>query len=148
VRDGSAVVHRLGSETILRDNALSGLIPRAKIVSDLVKVYGIVNCNTVKAARAWLDKRKLGYEFVDFKKTPPTEELLARWCATFGWENVLNRRGTTWRLLPPAAQARVKDEKSAIALMREKPTVIKRPVVESGKTLLSGFDEAEYSKRL
>ena len=103
-----------------------------------MKVYGIVNCNTVKAARAWLDKRKLGYEFVDFKKTPPTEELLARWCATFGWENVLNRRGTTWRLLPPVAQARVKDEKSAIALMREKPTVIKRPVVESGKTLLSG----------
>ena len=124
------------------------LIPRAKIGSDPVKVYGIVNCNTVKTARAWLDKRKLGYEFVDFKKTPPTEELLARWCATFGWENVLNRRGTTWRLLPPAAQARVKDEKSAIALMREKATVIKRPVVESGKTLLSGFDEAEYSKRL
>ena len=113
-----------------------------------MKVYGIVNCNTVKAARAWLDKRKLGYEFVDFKKTPPTEELLARWCGTFGWENVLNRRGTTWRLLPPAAQARVKDEKSAIALMREKPTVIKRPVVESGETLLSGFDEAEYVKNL
>jgi len=61
---------------------------------------------------------------------------------------VLNRRGTTWRLLPPAAQAPVKDERSAIALMREKATVIKRSVVESGKTLLSGFDEAEYSKRL
>ena len=94
----------MGSETILRDNALSGLIPRARIVSDPVKVYGTVNCNTVKAARAWLDKRKLGYEFVD--------------------------------------------EKSAIALMREKPTVIKRPVVESGETLLSGFDEAEYAKKL
>ena len=61
---------------------------------------------------------------------------------------MLNRRGTTWRLLPPAAQARVKDEKSAIALMREKPTVIKRPIVESGKTLLNGFDEAEYAKTL
>ena len=45
-----------------------------------MKVYGIVNCNTVKAARAWLDKRKLAYDFVDFKKTPPTQELLARWC--------------------------------------------------------------------
>jgi Spx/MgsR family transcriptional regulator len=113
-----------------------------------MKVYGIVNCNTVKAARAWLDKRKLAYEFVDFKKMPPTKELLALWCAAFGWQNVLNRRGSTWRLLPPAAQARVKDEKSAIALMQEKPTVIKRPVVETGKTLLSGFDEAEYAKKL
>lgn len=113
-----------------------------------MKVYGIVNCNTVKAARGWLDKRKLAYEFVDFKKTPPTKELLARWTAAFGWENVLNRRGTTWRLLPPAAQARVKDERTAIALMLEKPTVIKRPVVETGKTLLNGFDEAEYAKTL
>jgi Spx/MgsR family transcriptional regulator len=111
-------------------------------------VCGIVNCNTVEAARAWLDKRKLAYQFVDFKKTPPTKELLAHWCAAFGWENVLNRRGTTWRLLPPAAQARVKNEKSAIALMLEKPTMIKRPVVETGRTLLNGFDEAEYAKKL
>ena len=113
-----------------------------------MKVYGIVNCNTVKAARAWLAAHGHDYEFVDFKKTPPTRELLARWSAAFGWESMLNRRGTTWRLLPPAAQARVKDEKSAIALMLDKPTVIKRPVVEDGKTRLIGFDEAEYAKKL
>ena len=113
-----------------------------------MKVYGIVNCNTVKAARAWLDRRKLDYEFVDFKKTPPTRELLERWCRTFGWESVLNRRGTTWRLLTPAAQARVKDEESAIALMLEKPTVIKRPVVDDARPRLIGFDEAQYAKTL
>jgi len=113
-----------------------------------MKVYGIVNCSTVKAARAWLDARKLDYEFVDFRKTPPTPELLARWCRAFGWENVLNRRGTTWRLLPPGVQAQVKDEPSAIALMVEKPTVIKRPVVEDGRLRLIGFDEGEYAKTL
>src|SRR6266567_8072778 len=74
-----------------------------------MKVYGIVNCNTVKAARAWLQAHKLAYEFVDFKKIPPTKELLAKWCAAFGWERVLNRRGTTWRLLPPAVQTSVTD---------------------------------------
>jgi arsenate reductase len=113
-----------------------------------MKVYGIVTCNTVKAARAWLDKRRLAYEFVDFKKTPPPRELLEKWCAAFGWEAVLNRRGTTWRLLPPAAQAKVKDEKSAIALMLEKPSIIKRPIVEDGRLRLIGFDEAEYAKKL
>jgi len=113
-----------------------------------MKVYGIVNCNTVKAARAWLDARRIVYEFVDFKKTPPTREALERWSAAFGWENVLNRRGTTWRLLTPAAQAKVKDENSAVALMLQKPTVIKRPVVEKGKPLLIGFDEAQYARRL
>jgi Spx/MgsR family transcriptional regulator len=113
-----------------------------------MKVYGIVNCNTVKAAREWLGARKLAYEFVDFKKTPPTRELLERWCKAFGWETVLNRRGTTWRMLPPAAQTRVKDEKSAIALMLDKPSVIKRPVVEDGKATLIGFDEEAYRARL
>ena len=113
-----------------------------------MKVYGIVNCNTVKAARAWLEAHKLAYEFVDCKKIPPTKELLAKWCAAFGWERVLNRRGTTWRLLPPVAQARVNDEMSAIALMQDKPTIIKRPVIEAGKTTLIGFDQAEYAKKL
>lgn len=113
-----------------------------------MKVYGIANCSTVKAARAWLEARKLAYEFVDFKKAPPTADLLARWCRTFGWETVLNRRGTTWRQLPPAAQARVRDEKSAIALMLEKPTVIKRPVIDDGGPRLIGFDEARYAKTL
>lgn len=113
-----------------------------------MKVYGIANCNTVKAAREWLGARKLAYEFVDFKKAPPTRELLARWSKTFGWENMLNRRGTTWRMLPPAMQARVKDENSAIALMLEKPTVIKRPVVEDGKTMLIGFEEENYRAKL
>ena len=113
-----------------------------------MKLYGIVNCNTVKAARAWLDAHGKRYEFVDFKKTPPTRELLLRWCAAFGWENVLNRRGTTWRLLPPSAQAEVKDERSAIALMLEKPTVIKRPVIDDGRPRLIGFDEAQYAQTL
>jgi arsenate reductase (glutaredoxin) len=114
----------------------------------IMKVYGIANCNTVKAARAWLDKRGLRYEFVDYKKTPPTPELLARWCGALGWENVVNRRGTTWRMLDPAAQKAVMDQKSAIALMLARPSIIKRPIVESGKSLLLGFDETEFASKL
>lgn len=111
-----------------------------------MKLYGIVNCNTVKAARAWLDAHGESYTFVDFKKMPPTRELLERWCAAFGWEKVLNRRGTTWRLLPPAVQAGVKDEQSAIAVMLDKPSSIKRPVLENPRPTLIGFDEEMYSK--
>jgi arsenate reductase len=110
-----------------------------------MKLYGIVNCNTVKTARAWLDTHGKRYEFVDFKKTPPTREQLERWCAKFGWERVLNRRGTTWRMLPPAVQAGVTDARTAIALMLEKPSAIKRPVIERGDVAHIGFDEATYS---
>jgi arsenate reductase len=113
-----------------------------------MRVYGITNCNTVKSARAWLDARGQRYEFIDYKKTPPTPELLARWCAALGWESVLNRRGTTWRMLDAKVQNGIKDEKSAIALMLAKPSIIKRPIAESGKTSLLGFDEAEFASKL
>lgn len=121
---------------------------RAGRIGTIVKVYGIANCNTVKAARAWLDAHGHGYEFVDYKKSPPTAALLARWCAAFGWERLLNRRGTTWRMLDASIQNRVKDEKSAIALMLSKPSSIKRPVVESRIATLLGFDPDEFARKL
>ena len=68
----------------------------------MIKVYGITNCETVKKARAWLDGKRIAYEFVDFKKTPPDREQVARWCSALGADAVVNRRGTTWRKLDAA----------------------------------------------
>ena len=101
-----------------------------------MNVYGITNCDTVKEARQWLAQRGVTHRFVDFKKTPPTREKLAAWCAAAGWQTLLNRRGTTWKKLEPEAQARVIDERSAILLMAANPTAIRRPVVESEEGIL------------
>jgi arsenate reductase (glutaredoxin) len=112
-----------------------------------MKLHGIVNCDTVKKARAWFDARGVAYEWVDFRKAPPSLEDLARWCRAVGWETLLNRRGTTWRALDDAAKAAVVDERSAIALMATKPTLIKRPVVEANGDVIVGFSEAGYAAR-
>ena len=109
-----------------------------------MKVYGIANCTTVKKARAWLDEHGVDYTFVDFKKAPPNEAQLRRWTRSLGWEQVLNRRGTTWRTLSSQAQARIADEGSAIAAMLAQPSLIKRPVVETGNRILIGFDADAY----
>ena len=112
-------------------------------------VYGIPNCNTVKKARTWLADNGLGYEFHDFKKQGITAEKLHEWCAVFGWEKVLNKKGTTWRNLSPEVQGQVKDEATAIAVLLENHSAIKRPVVEQdGKAILISFDEEDYSKLL
>ena len=69
------------------------------------------------------------------------------WCAQKGWETLVNKRGTTWRQLDASVQEKVSDESSAITLMKEKTSVIKRPVVESGgRILVLGFDQEVYSK--
>src|SRR6478609_7447885 len=112
-------------------------------------VYGIKNCNTVKSALEWLNKNKIEFEFHDYKKSGITEAKLAAWSKQVGWESLVNKRGTTWRQLDEAVQKKVANEKSAIALMMEKTSVIKRPLIEDGdKVLLLGFDEAEYVKKL
>jgi Spx/MgsR family transcriptional regulator len=110
-------------------------------------VYGIRNCNTVKTALTWLNARNINYEFHDFKGKGITDARLRDWCGQVGWESLVNKRGTTWRQLDADAQARVKNQSSAIALMKEKTSVIKRPVIESdGKILTLGFDEDVYQK--
>jgi Spx/MgsR family transcriptional regulator len=108
-------------------------------------VYGIKNCNTVKSAVTWLNGRKIEYQFHDYKLKGVTDAKLKEWCKQVGWESLVNKRGTTWRQLPTDVQEAVTNQPSAIALMREKTSVIKRPLIESdGKVLALGFDEALY----
>lgn len=110
-------------------------------------VYGIKNCNTVKSAIDWLNKNKVEFEFHDYKKAGITESKLSEWCKQVGWESLVNKRGTTWRQLDEADQKKVVNEKSAIALMLEKNSVIKRPLIEkNGKVIALGFDEEAYQK--
>lgn len=112
-------------------------------------VYGIKNCNTVKSAVDWLKKNKIEFEFHDYKKSGITAGKLSDWSKQVGWESLVNKRGTTWRQLDEPTQKKVTSEKAAIALMLEKTSVIKRPLIEeNGKVVLLGFDEDEYKKKL
>ncbi len=113
-----------------------------------INVYGITQCSTVKKARDWLDTQGLAYQFHDFKRTPPDVALLQRWVDALGWQVLLNRRGTTWRQLDKHTQDKVDDASAAIALMLERPSIIRRPVLVSGPLLLVGFDAAEWQDRL
>jgi arsenate reductase (glutaredoxin) len=112
-------------------------------------VYAIPNCNTVKKALDWLQKNKIAYEFHDYKKKGITATVLTNWCKQVGWEALINKKGATWRQLTPDIQASITTQKAAIALMIEKTSIIKRPLIEeNGKILALGFDETEYKKAL
>jgi arsenate reductase len=113
-------------------------------VKNPAQLYGIVNCDTMKKARAWLDSHEVAYEFHDYKKAGVSREKLQGWIRAAGWEVLLNRAGTTFRKLPDEAKQNI-DEAKAIRLMLEQPSMIKRPVFERGKTLLVGFSPEKYS---
>jgi arsenate reductase (glutaredoxin) len=108
-----------------------------------VTIHGIKNCDTMKKACSWLDGHGIAFEFHDYKKIPPTKAQLTRWCRAAGWEKVLNRAGPTFRKLSDAAKAGLTQVK-AIDLMLENPSMIKRPILESGETLEVGFKPEAY----
>lgn len=108
-----------------------------------VTIYGIRACDTMKKAWTWLDAHGIAYDFHDYKKAGIDEATLRGWAGQVGWEVLLNRAGTTFRALPDADKADIGEDK-AIALMLASPSMIKRPVLDTGGKLLVGFKPDLY----
>jgi arsenate reductase (glutaredoxin) len=107
-------------------------------------VYGITNCNTVKKALDWLKANKIDYEFHDFKKLGVSDEKLQEWDRKAGYEKFLNKQGLTWKQLDPQVKESIKTADDALKLLRQKTSMIKRPVIEDRGFLFFGFDEEVY----
>jgi Spx/MgsR family transcriptional regulator len=98
----------------------------------------------MKKARQWLTNHGIAYEFHNYKKEGVDEKRLRQWSGKVGWETLLNRRGMMWRKLDEQVKAGI-DEASAIRIMLETPSIIKRPVLEYKKTLHVGFTDEAYT---
>ena len=105
-----------------------------------ITVYGIPQCDSVKKARVWLNDHGVDHVFHDFKKQSVPPEAIDLWLKHVSWDVLVNRKGTTWRKLDAATQARVVDVASARALMLEHASVIKRPVMVKGATVIVGVN--------
>ena len=113
----------------------------------MLKVFGIPNCDTVKKTQKWLISKKIKFEFHDFKKQGVTKKQLNDWCNVVNWEVLLNKRSRTWKELSENVRSNITQTK-AIHLMQQHPTLIKRPVIQNGKTILVGFDNKEFNQKL
>jgi len=111
-----------------------------------MKVYGIPNCNSVKKARDWFQANNIPYDFQDFKKLGVTADKLAEWNTKAGYEKILNKQGTTYRGLAPEIKESIVDADSALKVLKDNTSMIKRPVIEDGGFLFFGFDEAVYKE--
>jgi arsenate reductase len=111
----------------------------------MLALYGIKNCDTMKKARAFLDKKGVAYDFHDYKTQGIERSKLEGWAKKAGWETLLNRAGTTFRKLPEKDKEGL-TEKKAVSLMLAQPSMIKRPVLElGGGKLLVGFKPDAYA---
>ena len=111
----------------------------------VITLYGIKNCDTVKKARKWLDSQGIDYQYHDFREDGVDQEAVIAWIEELGWQNLLNKRSTSWKGL--SAQARENmNEKAAHEAVMQHPTLIKRPLLDTGKQRYTGFSAASYAK--
>ena len=109
----------------------------------MTTMYGIKNCDTIKKARGWLEQRGISYVFHDYKTSGIDRDRLSGWVDELGWEALLNRSGTTFRKLPDHARENI-DRDKAIMLMLDQPSMIKRPLIDTGAQRVVGFKSTDY----
>lgn len=109
-----------------------------------VKIYGIKNCDTMKKALTWLEDHKIDVEFQDYKKTPIDTESLEKWLALVSWDELINKRGTSWRKLSDEDKNDV-DNAKAIQLIHGNNSLIKRPVLIIDDNIHLGFKADNYA---
>ncbi|TNF36586.1 MAG: arsenate reductase [Gammaproteobacteria bacterium] len=112
----------------------------------MTTLYGIPNCDTVKKARRWLDDHGVAYRFHDLREDPVGDKRLAQWLAAVGADTLVNRRSTTWKQLAENDRPDSGNPETVIACLSQHPTLVKRPVLEHGKTIHAGFNTDDYTR--
>lgn len=110
-------------------------------------VYGIPNCDTVKKTQTWLNDNQVTFEFHNYKKEGISTEKLENWLNQVSIDELINKRGTTWKELSDEEKASVVDTKSAIAVILKNESIIKRPLIEQNEKVVAlGFDAMKYEE--
>ncbi len=110
----------------------------------MITVYGIKNCDTVKKARKWLEARHIEYAFHDLREDGLSRDQVDAWLAELGWETLVNRRSTSWKALDQATRDNM-DAAAALEAIMAQPTLIKRPLLDTGHERHCGFSAASYA---
>ncbi|MEZ5567784.1 MAG: ArsC family reductase [Halioglobus sp.] len=110
----------------------------------MITLYGIKNCDSVKKARKWLEARQIDYQFHDFREQGITRRQLAEWLNELGWETLINRRSTSWKALDEKNRQAMNDSTALDAALRQ-PTLIKRPLLDTGSERHVGFSPENYA---
>lgn len=111
----------------------------------MLTVYGIKSCDICRKARKYLAEQDIEFRFHDVRDDGLEIQMLERWAARIDWEKLLNRRSLTWRKIPEVDRNSM-DKERAFALILERPTLMKRPVLEADSFLAVGFSAERFAE--
>lgn len=102
----------------------------------------------MKKAFDWLEAQEADYSFHDYKKHGISKEKLNEWLTKLEVTQLINTKGVTFKKLTEAEKISINNKLAAINLMMEKPSMIKRPLVETEKGIVLGFNAEEWDTQL
>ncbi|MFA6261485.1 MAG: Spx/MgsR family RNA polymerase-binding regulatory protein [Bacteroidia bacterium] len=117
-------------------------------VKNAVTLYGIPNCDTMKKAFNWLNKKHIPFHFHNYKTEGISAEIIKHWLQYAELLQLINTKSTTFRNLTEQEKKSIQKPDRAIALMIKYPSMIKRPVTVYGSKLLVGFSEPVWENSL
>lgn len=107
-------------------------------------------CSTCKKALKWLDEHNIKYEARDIVKDNPTSEELKKWHqkSQLPIKRFFNTSGKLYReqKLKDKLENMTTEEKYEI--LSTNGMLVKRPIVVSKDTVLTGFKEKEWEEKL
>ena len=111
----------------------------------MITLYGISNCDTIKKAKKYLADNNIEFTFHDYRKDGVNEKMVSTFAVQLDWEQLVNKRGTTYRALTDEQKQGLTKE-SAISLLVEQPAMIKRPVLVNDSNYHLGFKATQYDE--
>lgn len=101
-------------------------------------VYHLKACDTCRKAIKTIKAAGADLQLIDVREDGLPKSELTHLMNSAGWEVLLNRRSTTWRNLDEADKADMTQDK-AKDLILEHPTLMKRPVIDTGTQIYVGW---------
>ena len=106
----------------------------------MITLFGIKNCDSCRRAKKWLAENKIDFNYFDLREDALTVDMISDWKTSIGLDALINRRGTTWRLLPKQLRDNFPNS-NADKIIFENPTLLKRPIINKDGEISVGFSK-------
>jgi len=116
----------------------------------MLKIYTYAKCSTCRNALKWLDAKKISYQNLPIRETPPSVSELKKMLKAYDGNirRLLNTSSKDYRELGIKDQLDNMKAEDVFALMQQNGNLVKRPFVISKDTLVTGFKEDEWKQKM
>lgn len=107
-------------------------------------------CSTCQKAEKWLDDNGFAYESRNIKEENPTYDELKKWYAQsdLPLKRFFNTSGLLYKAMQLKDRLPDMSEEEQLRLLATDGMLVKRPLIISDQTILTGFREKEWAEKL